>query len=152
MPKRSDLTTVAQEMERDLRAIREIIRRPLEPAVARGNLTGPQQSAMQILVGTDGMSLKELSVQLGLAHSTVSGIVDRLEKRGLIERQAGDKDRRLTRIVVTRAVRDFARNTIPKLSAHPLAEALRRARPTDRRCVIEGVRMLRKILETKNLR
>jgi hypothetical protein len=44
MPKHSELTTVAQEMERDLRTICEIIRRPLDAAVARRNLTGPNRA------------------------------------------------------------------------------------------------------------
>ena len=37
---------------------------------------------MRIVVRNDGISLKELSAAVNLAHSTVSGIVDRLEKRG----------------------------------------------------------------------
>lgn len=147
MPEREDLQTAAQQLERDLRAIREITRRPLDAEAARGNLTGPQQSVMRALVAAEGMSLKELSAQLGLAHSTVSGIVDRLEARKLIERQPDKTDARFTRIVVTPAVRNFVRETIPRLTAHPLAEALRRARPADHRRIIEGVQTLRKALE-----
>jgi len=33
-----------------------------------------------------GMSVKELSQKVGLSHSTVSGIVDRLERKGLAAR------------------------------------------------------------------
>jgi len=147
MSKTPDIRASAQQIERDLRAIREIIRRPLDAEFARGNLTGPQQSAMRALINSQGMSLKELSAQLGLAHSTVSGIVDRLEARGLIERRPDVTDARLTRIIVTRAVRNFVRETIPELSAHPLTEALRRVQPSDRRRIIDGVQTLRKALE-----
>ena len=147
MSKTQDIQTSALQIERDLRAIREIIRRPLDAEFARGNLTGPQQSAMRALINSEGMSLKELSAQLGLAHSTVSGIVDRLEARGLIERRPDESDGRLTRVGVTAAVRNFVRKTMPELSAHPLAEALRRARPSDRRRIIDGVQALRKALE-----
>ena len=35
----------------------------------------------------DGLSVKELSRRMGLSHSTVSGIVDRLERRGLVARR-----------------------------------------------------------------
>jgi DNA-binding MarR family transcriptional regulator len=41
---------------------------------------------MQALAEKNGMSLKELGSAVGMAHSTVSGIVDRLEKRGMLER------------------------------------------------------------------
>jgi len=53
------------------------------------------------------MSLKDLSAAVGMAHSTVSGIVDRLEKRGMLERQADTADRRFTKIVASQAVRDY---------------------------------------------
>src|SRR5215813_9710359 len=123
MPKRQDPTDMAQEIDRDLRTIREMIRRPLEAEFARGSLTGPQQSAMHALVQSDRMSLKELSAHLGLSHSTVSGILDRLEKRGLVERRTDETDRRHTRISVTQEVRDFLCEVMPKLSIHPLVEA-----------------------------
>jgi DNA-binding MarR family transcriptional regulator len=147
MARRQDLTRMAEVIDRDLRAIRERIRRPLEAAVARGNLTGPQQSVMHALVQSDGMSLKELSAHLGLAHSTVSGIVDRLQERGLVERRTGETDRRVTRIGVTRQVREFVRDTIPALLIHPLEEALARATAAQRGAIVEGLRTLRELLE-----
>jgi DNA-binding MarR family transcriptional regulator len=147
MAKRDDLTGMAEAIDRNLRAIRERIRRPLEAAIAGGNLTGPQQSVMHALVQSDGLSLKELSAHLGLAHSTVSGIVDRLQERGLIERRANETDRRVTRIVVTQPVRDFVRDTMPRLTIHPLAEALARADAAQRRAIVEGLKTLREVLE-----
>jgi DNA-binding MarR family transcriptional regulator len=75
---------------------------------------------MRALVQSDGMSLKELSAHLGLAHSTVSGIVDRLQERGLVERRTSETDGRVTRIGVTRRVRDFVHDTLPGLLLHPL--------------------------------
>lgn len=148
MAKHQDPTALAQEIDRDLRAIREMIRRPLEAEFARGRLTGPQQSAMHALVQSDGMSLKELSGRLGLSHSTVSGIVDRLEKRSLVERRTDEKDKRLTRILVSQKVRDYIRDVMPKLSIHPLVEAIGRANQAERRAIVKGLKILRKILES----
>jgi DNA-binding MarR family transcriptional regulator len=149
MARHRDLTELAQEIDRDLRAIRAHIRRPLEAEFARGNLTGPQQSAMHALVDKESLSLKELSAHLGLAHSTVSGIVDRLQERGLVERRISETDRRESRIVVTRRVRDFLRNTMPPLSIHPLVQALRRASPAERRAIEDGLKTLREVLENR---
>jgi DNA-binding MarR family transcriptional regulator len=147
MARQPDLTQAAETIERDLRAIRERIRRPLEAAIARGNLTGPQQSVMHALVHSEGMSLKELSAHLGLAHSTVSVIVDRLQERGLVERRTSETDRRVSRIAVTRQVRDFVRKTMPGLTIHPLVEALGRATAAQRRAIVEGLKILREVLE-----
>src|SRR5215469_11441177 len=142
-----NIAAMARDVERDLRAIRQFLRRPLEAAIAEGALTGPQQSAMEALVRSGGLSLKELSQELGLAHSTVSGIVDRLEKRGMVERKADGADRRVSRIVPTRQVRQFVRETMPELERHPLAEALADATGAERQAVALGIATLRRLLE-----
>jgi DNA-binding MarR family transcriptional regulator len=147
MPK-PDLTALAREIDSELRAIRELVRRPLELEFSRGHLTGPQQSAMAaILASAGGLSLKELSKQLGLAHSTTSGIVDRLEKAGMVERRVSETDRRFTKINGTEAVRKFVEETMPRVSISPLIEALRCATPSDREAIATGLRTLHAALE-----
>jgi DNA-binding MarR family transcriptional regulator len=150
MGKRQKLVAMAQEIDQHLSAVRNLVRKPLEAEFARGQLTGPQRSVMQALVHSDGMSLKELSRQVGLAHSTVSGIVDRLEGRGLVKRNIDEADRRLSVIVVSQEVQNFMRNTLPALMIHPLVEALSRAKPGDRTIILEGLRTLHAILATGN--
>jgi DNA-binding MarR family transcriptional regulator len=147
---RRSIVSLAKEIDRDLRVIRQIQRQPTDAAIASGGLTGPQQSAMSILVRSAGMSLKELSKELWLAHSTVSGIVDRLEKQGLVKRQSDEADLRFSKVVVTGEVRDFLRDTWPSLEMHPLAEALRSATPAERQQILDGVGALRRILERRN--
>ncbi len=145
---RKDTTELAHEIDRELRAIRETLRRPLEVEFARGHLTGPQQSAMAAIVrAVDGVSLKELSTHLGLAHSTTSGIVDRLEERGLIVRKQHDQDGRVTRISAAAKVRKFMLETMPTLSLHPLVDALRAASPKERALIALGLQTLRAVLE-----
>jgi len=141
-----DLQVMAREIDGALRAIRKALNRPLAAEVARGNLTAAQRNVMEILVRSEGLSLKALSREAGLAHSTVSGIVDRLEKRGMVARKADEKDGRFSRIVVTDVVRDFVREKIPMLTAGPLVEALGRATPSQRAKVLGGVRVLQSLL------
>src|SRR5215471_16032096 len=111
------LAHMAEAIERDIREIREELRRPLEAEIARGHLTGPQRSVMQVVFHSDGVSLKELCRRVSLSHSTVSGIVDRLAARGMLERHTDSKDRRFSRIRVTRIVRDFVAKKAPVLIA-----------------------------------
>ena len=146
MAKETKLTGMAQEIEGHMRAIRQILRRPVEAEFARGNLTGPQRSVMQALFH-GGLSLKELSRRVGLAHSTVSGIVDRLEKRGMAERRTNPADGRASTIVVTGMVRDYMRDMYPAIALHPVTAALRRAKPAERTAIVEGLRTLRRVVE-----
>jgi DNA-binding MarR family transcriptional regulator len=143
----TELRQLAFELEQHLSAIRQEIRRPIEAEFAKGGLTGPQRSVMQALVRTQGMSLKELTAQVGLAHSTVSGIVDRLEKRGLVKRQPDVNDRRHIRITASEVVREFMKKKYPVIAAHPLFDALRLAKETERDAVVTGIRTLRRLLD-----
>jgi DNA-binding MarR family transcriptional regulator len=142
-----NLSRMAEELNRDLQVIRAAVRRPMEAEIARGNLTGPQQSAMAALVRSGPLSLKSLAAQLGLAHSTTSGIVDRLEKRGMVHREVDATDRRLTRIAVTREVEEWLKRTMPELGVAPLSAALRRAKPAERYAIMAGVKTLRRLLD-----
>ena len=145
----AELRQLALEIEQHLTAIRQEIRRPVEAEFAKGGLTGPQRSVMQALVRSGGGSLKQLTAQIGLAHSTVSGIVNRLEKRGLVERQPNLDDRRHTRITVSVEVREFLEKRYPVIAAHPLFDVLRRAEVSERNAIMTGVRALRRLLDKK---
>jgi DNA-binding MarR family transcriptional regulator len=146
----AELRQLALELEQHLTAIRQEIRRPVEAEFAKGGLTGPQRSVMQALVQSEGVSLKALTARVGLAHSTVSGIVDRLEKRGLVERQLDLNDRRHIRIMVSGEVREFMEKRYPAIAAHPLFDVLLLAGPADRKAILTGIRTLRRLLNKQH--
>lgn len=145
--RKADVNELAQAVERSLRDIRAIMQRPLEDEYSRGQLTGPQRSVMQAVFYSSGMTLKELCRHVGLAHSTVSGIVDRLQLRGMLERKASDGDQRFTMIAVTAAVREFMTHQAPRLAVSPLASALSRATKDELLLIVRGVEALLRILE-----
>lgn len=140
------LRAMAQQMEAQLHGIRRKLRRRLEAEYAKGEVTGPQRLVMEALVQSEGMSLKELTERVSLAHSTVSGIVGRLEKRGMVARRTPAEDRRVTQITVSRAVKDFMGKKAPELTLHPLVDALRRASPEERKAVRTGLDTLARLL------
>jgi len=144
---KDDLDRMAREIEQHLQAVRHVLRRPVEAQFARGHLTGPQRSVMQALYHSQGMSLKELGRHVGLAHSTLSGIVDRLALRGLVTRCPDKADRRRSTIVVSKRVRDYMRHVLPAIAVTPVTAALRRAKPAERTAVLDGLRTLRRIVE-----
>jgi DNA-binding MarR family transcriptional regulator len=102
---------------------------------------------MQALVGSQGMSLKDLSAKVSLAHSTVSGIVDRLEKRGFLNRKVLESDHRVTQITVSKAVREFLEKRAPDLTLHPLLNALRKATKAERIVVRQGLETLERLMK-----
>jgi DNA-binding MarR family transcriptional regulator len=142
----AELRELAQQTERQLNIIQRGMRQRLQAEFARGNLTGPQRLVMSVLVPTQGLSLRQLSEAVSLAHSTVSGIVDRLEKQGLIQRQTHPTDRRITLLIASDVVRKFMETRMPELALHPLLEALGHASPTERRSITRGLNTLAKLL------
>jgi DNA-binding MarR family transcriptional regulator len=141
------LRKLAQEVDQHLSVIRQKLREPLETEFARGGLTGPQRMVMEALVRSEGLSLKQLSARVSLAHSTVSGIVDRLQARGMVVRRRDEADGRATVIAPSTEVRDFLANRMPELTMSPLTEALRAASDSDKAAVLRGLRKLRTLVE-----
>jgi DNA-binding MarR family transcriptional regulator len=136
----------AERIDRDLAAIRHAMRKPADAQFAQAGLTVPQQAVMRALITSSALSLKELSRQVSLAHSTVSGIVDRLEARGLVVRRADSKDGRIARIHPAPAVTEFMRTQFPALTQGPLQAALKRARPGERDAIEKALGRLRELV------
>jgi DNA-binding MarR family transcriptional regulator len=141
-----DIHALAQQMESQLQSIRRMMRRRLDAEFAKGELTAPQRLVMSAICKAEGLSLKDLSAAVCLAHSTVSGIVDRLEKRGLVVRRTSPADRRITQIVPSKPVHDFLRRRMPALSLHPLTQALRDTTPAQRTEIAKGLATLERLL------
>ena len=144
--KNPDLRAQVEQIEQDLRGIRRALRRPLETEIAKGELTAPQTAVMREVVRSEGVNLRDLSRAVSLAHSTVSGIVDRLEKRGLVERRAGANDGRLSCIYPTTPVREFVLKRLPALSRGPLVRAFEQATLEERTSISVALRRLRELL------
>ena len=60
-----------------------------------------QQLNVLYLVRTGGASMAEMARLLGVAPTVITGLVDRLESRGLIRREAHPSDRRRIQLVLT---------------------------------------------------
>jgi DNA-binding MarR family transcriptional regulator len=137
-----DILTMAREADAWLRAVQQALRRPMEREVARGGITGPQLNVLQAAIRAPGITLKALCEEIGLAHSTVSGIVDRLAARGLVERRRDLKDGRVSRIYPAASVTHYVEKHSSTLRLHPLAEALGALSPEGRRTAMAGLRLI----------
>lgn len=70
--------------------------------MSRGyGLTSPQSGVLRILFTQGPLSSAELSRRLLVTPSNITGIIDRLEKKGLVERLPKEGDRRVTMIALT---------------------------------------------------
>ena len=70
-------------------------------------VTPVQYALLKVLWEKDNQSGAELGERLQLDSATITGVLDRLEHSGLIERQSHVSDRRINRIVLTERGREL---------------------------------------------
>lgn len=83
-------------------------RRFTKQLAARASLTGPQLTVVKMLETMGDLSLSELSDAIRAQNSTVTGIVDRMEREEIVERVRSTEDRRVVRIHLTEKGRKLA--------------------------------------------
>ena len=78
-------------------------------------VTGAQASALIFLDKNDGCSQKELSRGLGLDTSALTGMIDRLRRKEMVEKLQSESDRRASTIHITEQGRSALGRVIPIL-------------------------------------
>lgn len=84
---------------------------PLELSFAR------YEVLVVLYFNPEPVSLSFVASALQLHQATVTGLVDKLEKQGLLERRANPRDRRSTLASITRTGRDRARTAMDRLNS-----------------------------------
>jgi MarR family transcriptional regulator, 2-MHQ and catechol-resistance regulon repressor len=81
-------------------------------------LTPPQFDVIATLGNTDGMSCKALGDKTLITKGTLTGVLDRLEEKRLIERREDKADARRTHVSLTAAGAAMFANVFPPHLAH----------------------------------
>jgi len=114
--------------------------------VSKDGFTLPQINVMRELVTEDGLSLKELSKRLNLSHSTVSGIIDRLEIRGSVVRKQDISDGRFTQIFISEQTNNHIKDKIKQMYS-PFVDTIEKAQPDERVKILEGFSIFCRLLK-----
>jgi DNA-binding MarR family transcriptional regulator len=100
----SDVFTLLDQVARKLREVQRL-------TVNQVNLTPPQYQIMRLLWEQDSQPFKDLAATLGCTRPTMTGIVDTLEKNGLVTRQPNPDDRRSLLVTLTEKGKTLEGNT-----------------------------------------
>ncbi len=82
------------------------------------NITVPQLVCLREISDNEPISLGKLTRSLHLNNSTVTGIIDRLERRDLVRRVRQSHDRRQIHVEVTETGKNFIKQAPKPLQAH----------------------------------
>lgn len=95
-----DLANQVATIEELLRSVAKLVRKRGREILSQFDLTPPQLDALLAVAGEDGITMGELCQRMYLACSTVTDLVDRMERGGLVARERDPHDRRVVRLRV----------------------------------------------------
>lgn len=90
--------------------IKQISGRIFERILSEKNIdafNGAQGHILYVLWQHDHITLREISEQSGLATTTLTSMIDRMEAAGLVRRTPDRRDRRKTRLLLTQEAKKF---------------------------------------------
>jgi DNA-binding MarR family transcriptional regulator len=111
-------------------------------------LTGPQSAVLRILQVEGPMSSAGLSRKLYVTPSNITGIIDRLVKKGYVERVREEKDRRVVLIALTEEG-DRIAGKLPDPIESILADKISSMSPEQVRTLNESMREVLRMLDAK---
>ncbi|MGK0468921.1 MarR family winged helix-turn-helix transcriptional regulator [Clostridium sp.] len=110
--------------------------------------TGPQAMTMGILSKEKRIKMTDLSNKLCLSNSTVSGIVDRLEKQGMVERDRSKEDRRVVYVSICPKINDIHAD-FHKLIRENTENIIRKGTAEEIDKIVEGLNILKNLFIEK---
>lgn len=102
------------QIEKNLRMVDFIIRKKGREILNDFNITGPQFTALQWLISDEKMTIGELSQKMSLACSTITDLIDRMEKSNLVLRTKDEQDKRVVRLQVQPVGHDLVKKVLEK--------------------------------------
>lgn len=135
---------------RILRALRRITRSVAlhsRQLAACSHITGPQLVCLRTVMEKGPMTATAISREVHVSPSTVVGILDRLEDKGLIVRERGREDRRIVFITVTDAGRQLVHDT-PSPLQQKLADSLKALPAIERATITTSLERIVGLMES----
>jgi DNA-binding MarR family transcriptional regulator len=120
---------------------RRSLRDPIAATCAELDLSAPQVHTLLALGHDGGLTMGDLARRVAVTDKTVTGLVDRLERDGLVSRQRDVADRRVIHVALT-GQGEAVHRRIEAGLLRSLARLLSRLDVADRRALIKIIEKL----------
>ncbi len=151
MPSRTTRDAAISGIVQSLRRIFKVIQNYSQQVLDKFGVTGPQLWALKTISQHGKLSLGDLSKRMYLDPSTITGLVDRLEKKGYAVRDRGQKDRRVIKVELTPKGKRLVRKT-PNPAQGKMIYGLRRLRKEKLDLMYSSLQKLVEIMEAENVK
>ena len=116
----------------------------------RLGLTAPQLLCLREVVSTESTTLSNLKKKVNLSASTITGIIDRLESKGFVERQRSSSDRRKVFVCPTLKGIEIL-DTSPSLLQDHFAESLMNLSCDEQQQIAESLERIVKLMKVEDV-
>ncbi|MGF7400768.1 MarR family transcriptional regulator [Thermoanaerobacterium thermosaccharolyticum] len=130
-----------------LKSIMNMIHRNMEDEFRELNITGPQGMIIGILMRHGEMKISDLSEKMGLTNSTVSGIIDRLEKQGMVKRVRSSDDRRVVYVKIDEEFKKKSKEVFKKIE-DKFINMMNKATEEEHDEIVKGLNTLKRLIES----
>lgn len=110
----------------------------------------PQLNCLLALYENGPLPPSQIAKQILVKSSTVTGIIDRLEQKGLVERKRSSPDRRIITIELTDVGRTLAKDAPPPIQ-QKIIDGLRNLSTAELKKISSSLKMLTRMLEVQDL-
>ena len=141
--------TIASTFD-NLRRVVQVVQGYSKRAERVAGLTGPQLWAIKVLSESSPIMVSDLARRMYLHPSTVIGILDRLETRGLVKRTRSTEDRRVVSVALTRKGKDAVKK-VPVVAQGLLLTGLEELSDAELGLISEGMELLVGILGARRM-
>lgn len=125
---------------------RRSLRDPLAASCAELQLSSPQVHTLVALGHEGALTMGDLARRVGVTEKTVTGLVDRLQRDGLVARRRDDADRRVVHVGLTTPGKALARRLDAEV-LQSITRILERLDAADRRHLFKIIEKLTQSLE-----
>lgn len=116
------------------------------PHIKSMDLTSPQFDVIATLANQPPMTCKTLGEKTLITKGTLTGILDRLEIKGFVERKANNEDGRSQKIMLTLAGQEIFEHAFPSHMQH-LEKAFNQLSPQQMLELTNSLKQLREAME-----
>lgn len=142
-----DLEQDVHEIEYLLRQVALAVKKRGRQILGRFEITPPQFDALLVVSRHPGLTMGELCNRLYLASSTVTDLVDRMEKAGLVTRERDANDRRVVRLRPTERGQELIQEVLRARRAY-LAGVLEQIDREERARLVTALQHLHRLMSS----
>lgn len=133
------------EVARLFQEVMQLFKHNMSKVLCDTGISAPQGMVLGLLSKRKKLKITELSNELCLSNSTVSGIIDRLEKQEMVIRERSIDDKRVVYVSISPNFKDMHKNFHRQFEKN-LADIMTKGNAEEIHKIFEGLDTLKKLL------